>query len=194
MLPTSSLAQIGNALLAPLGLQVIKIRSQNAVNSKVQKNDCIKPNPPKFVNIGSGSWKHPLWHNLDKSSDWYANYQSDKLDYEHDLMSSEPLPFESNSLEAIFCSHVIEHLPNEKVNYLFKEVFRILAPGGYFRVTCPDIKLIYEAFRRKDSFFMSRFAFHQHYQEMSLPASFLHCFAGVLVEQHPYKRVKKSDR
>ena len=184
-------AQIVNATLAPLELRVIKIPSKNSVSSKFQKDDASKPNPPKFVNVGSGSWTHPLWHTLDQPSDWYAPLQGEKLDYQHNLMSSKPLPFESNSLEAVFCSHVIEHLPNENVQYLFNEVFRILAPGGYFRVTCPDIKLIYDAFRRKDSFFMGRFAFHQHYKALSLPASFLHCFAGVLVEQQPYDGVRK---
>ena len=155
------------------------------------KINLSKPSIPKYLNIGSGGWTHPLWHTLDNPSDWYASLQSAKVDYEHDLMLDSPLPFESDSLEAIFCSHVIEHLPNDKVQHLFNEVFRILAPNGYFRVTCPDMKLIYDAFCRKDTFFMSRFGFQKKYHSLSVTSSFLHCFAGVLVEQHPYQGVRK---
>lgn len=181
-----------NTVLHPLGIKLVRSNSGLASDSKCQQAKSSKPNPPKFVNIGSGGWTYPKWHTLDKPSDWYASSQDGKLDYHHDLMSFEPLPFETNSLEAIFCSHVIEHLPNENIRHLFEEAFRVLERGGYFRLTCPDIKLIYDAFSRKDSFFMNRFAFHKHYPEpLSLNSSFLHCFAGTLVRAHPCKGVRK---
>jgi len=189
----SSFGKILNSTLAPLGIKVVRTNYNSSISSKKTNkiNKDNKPDPPRFVNIGAGGWTHPLWHTLDNPSDWYSSLQSDKLDYQHDLMLDSPLPFESNSLEGVFCSHVIEHLPNENVQHLFNEVFRILASGGYFRVTCPDIKLIYDAFCRKDNFFMSRFAFQKRYQSLSLTSSFLHCFAAVLVEQHPYQGVRK---
>jgi predicted SAM-dependent methyltransferase len=182
----SMLEKVANTVLVPLNIKIVRV---NRLKKPIKS--ITRPEKPKFVNVGSGGWMHPLWHTLDKSSDWYNAAQKNTLDYDVDLMSSDPLPFEFDSLEAIFCSHVIEHLPDEQVQHLFNEVFRVVAPGGYFRITCPDIQLIYDAFQRKDSFFMNRFAFHRHYKSRSLTSSFLHCFAAVLTEHHPYDQIKK---
>ena len=123
----------------------------------VQQQERRKERTPRFVNIGSAVWVHPLWHTLDKRSDWYNTAQGNTIDYEHDLMLSAPLPFVSNSHEAVFCSHVIEHMPDNEVQHLLHEVFKALSIGGYFRIVRPDIYLIYDAFKRKDSFFMNLF-------------------------------------
>lgn len=183
-----------NSILSPFEIKIVKtkVRQKRTKHSNSESVSLIKRSKkPLFVNIGSGGWSHPLWHTLDKSTDWYKKIQENKIDYDHDLCSSKPLPFDSNSLEAVFCSHVIEHIPNDKVQYLFDEVYRVLAPGGYFRITCPDIKLIYNAYQRTDEFFMNRFAFHKIYSSNSITASFLHCFAAVLTEHHPYDKINK---
>ncbi len=188
------LLHLTNSTLSPLNIKIVK--SQTKRNTKKSRNpqdmaSLSRRKKPVFVNIGSGGWSHPEWHALDKLNDWYKTAQENKVDYDHDLCSSEPLPFDSNSLEAVFCSHVIEHLPNNNVQFIFEEVYRVLAPGGYFRVTCPDVKLIYNAYQRKDEFFMNRFAFHKIYSSNSITASFLHCFAAVLAEHHPYNKINK---
>ena len=68
-------------------------------------------------------------------------------------MSCEKLPFESSSISVFYCSHVIEHLPDNIIEFLLKEIFRCLKPGGLVRFTCPDISLIYQAFKDKDERF-----------------------------------------
>lgn len=180
--------RLANRCLKPFGVRLTRLpQAQVDVQAEAEQ----RPTPPRYVNIGAGGWRHPRWHNLDMRSDWYAPLQDGKVDFDHDLMSGEPLPFESGTVEAVFCSHVIEHLPDSQVNRLFEEVHRVLTKGGYFRVVCPDIRIIYDAFRRKDDFFMGRFAFHRFYDVKSLPQAFLHCFAAVLAEHHPYQECRK---
>tara|TARA_E500000178_G_C16636149_1_gene579877 strand:- start:52 stop:633 length:582 start_codon:yes stop_codon:yes gene_type:complete len=38
---------------------------------------------------------------------------------------------------------MIEHLTNEQVQFLFDDVYRMLCTDGVFRITCPDIDLLY---------------------------------------------------
>lgn len=49
----------------------------------------------------------------------------------------KPLPYGDGVAEVVFCSHVAEHVtPHESFGF-FKEVHRILRPGGVFRIIVP---------------------------------------------------------
>jgi SAM-dependent methyltransferase len=48
------------------------------------------------------------------------------------------LPEATGSAELIYCSHVIEHLAPSDVTIALAEVFRLLKPGGVFRLVLPD--------------------------------------------------------
>ena len=43
--------------------------------------------------------------------------------------SAEELPFEDDSMEMVFSSHVLEHIPNQQK--ALNEIYRVLKPGGY---------------------------------------------------------------
>lgn len=43
--------------------------------------------------------------------------------------SAEDLPFSDNSIDMVFSSHVLEHIPNQKK--ALEEIYRVLKPGGY---------------------------------------------------------------
>ena len=75
---------------------------------------------------------------------------------EYDLTALAPLPFADGAVDLIYCSHVIEHVPNEVVANMFKEAFRVLKPGGGIRVACPDAALFLIAYENKDVEFLSR--------------------------------------
>jgi 2-polyprenyl-3-methyl-5-hydroxy-6-metoxy-1,4-benzoquinol methylase len=65
-----------------------------------------------------------------------------KLDVYHgDLISAK---FSSGSFDVVNLSHVIEHVPDPKS--LFKEVSRILKPGGLFVVKTPNSKALGRSF------------------------------------------------
>jgi predicted SAM-dependent methyltransferase len=48
------------------------------------------------------------------------------------------LPFPSGSCSAIFCEHVIEHIPRESAPALLGECRRALEPDGVLRLSTPD--------------------------------------------------------
>lgn len=103
----------------------------------------------RFVNVGSGDFSHPYWTNLDFVSDWYGPRQKDVINF--DLTKNKPLPFAENSLEIIYTSHTIEHVPFESSMNLFREAFKCLKTGGVLRVTTgPDADTDFRALQNGD--------------------------------------------
>ena len=49
------------------------------------------------------------------------------------------LPFKDNTVESIFCSHMLEHLSLKDSNFVILECFRVLRPGGVLRIIVPDL-------------------------------------------------------
>ncbi|MBP1762839.1 MAG: methyltransferase protein [Firmicutes bacterium] len=72
----------------------------------------------------------PEWINLDYST---ANTAVRKAN----ILGT--LPFENGTVDVVYCSHFIEHIPRERVNYFLTECYRILKPGkGVARFVLPD--------------------------------------------------------
>ena len=46
-------------------------------------------------------------------------------------------PFDDNSIEKVYASHFIEHVPQDKVIWFFNEIYRILIPDGIFEIYFP---------------------------------------------------------
>ncbi len=93
----------------------------------------MPPSPPRLLNFGCGSALHPEWINLDSSAaapDVVA----------HDLRHA--LPFPSDSFDAAYGSHVLEHLEPDAASRLLRECNRILRPGGILRIVVPDLETI----------------------------------------------------
>lgn len=57
----------------------------------------------------------------------------------HDL--ARGIPFESNSVDAVYHSHMLEHLDREVGEAFLSEVLRVLKPGGIHRIVVPDFEL-----------------------------------------------------
>jgi predicted SAM-dependent methyltransferase len=81
------------------------------------------------VNIGCGSRPLAGWVNLDAA-------RGDQIDVVWDLRQG--LPFPDASCAAIFGEHVIEHIPREGAEFLLRECYRALRPGGVVRLSTPD--------------------------------------------------------
>jgi predicted SAM-dependent methyltransferase len=81
------------------------------------------------VHLGPGQNNYiPGWVNVD------ANMFTGKCDVWADLRNA--LPFDDNSIDAIYSHHMVEHLPN--MDFHFAEVYRCLRPGGIYRVAGPN--------------------------------------------------------
>lgn len=50
------------------------------------------------------------------------------------------LPHEAESVDFVYCSHVLEHLALEEMRRALIETHRILKPGGVFRLVLPDLE------------------------------------------------------
>lgn len=81
------------------------------------------------VQLGPGREHYlPGWINVD------ANAFTGKCDVWADLRY--PLPFRDGTVDALYSHHVIEHLPDLPGH--FAEAFRVLKPGGVYRVGGPN--------------------------------------------------------
>lgn len=58
----------------------------------------------------------------------------------HYLDVRKPMPFAANSVNAVFSSHIIEHLHEQDAVTMLKECLRILEPGGVCRVVAPSLE------------------------------------------------------
>jgi predicted SAM-dependent methyltransferase len=113
------------------------------------------------INLGCGLLTHPNWVNVDGS--WNARLAkhpnlrkaltlfrllpkekgtvpwSSEI-FIHDIRKS--LPFCDNFANAIYASHVLEHLYREQGQQLVRECFRVLVQGGIVRFVVPDLNAI----------------------------------------------------
>jgi ubiquinone/menaquinone biosynthesis C-methylase UbiE len=126
----------------------------------------------RFYSFGAGGWFHEAWTSVD--------YFVQAPDYDNTFINwnvgeGRPFPAPDNSAEIAHSSQMIEHLTDEEVEYLFRECYRILKPGGVFRVMCTDADLCYLLWRRQDPLFYKRF------RPLSDTQGFLSYFASQLV-------------
>lgn len=54
-----------------------------------------------------------------------------------DIVAGLPLP--DGSVDAIYASHVLEHLARQDISRALANTFRLLRPGGVFRMIVPDL-------------------------------------------------------
>lgn len=93
----------------------------------------------QYVNLGCGSRHHSAWLNYDIVGGPGV--------IAHDLRQGIPLP--DNSCDAVYHSHVLEHLRPVEAEGLLRECFRVLKPGGILRVAVPDLERICRAYLEK---------------------------------------------
>ena len=94
----------------------------------------------KLVNIGCGAVYHPAWTNLDTAPSAAAVQCCD---------ARAGLPFPDASVDAVYHSHMLEHLDDASARSFLLECHRILRPGGILRVVVPDLEGIARAYLRE---------------------------------------------
>lgn len=86
-----------------------------------------------LVNLGCGANYHRDWDNYDFAP---AGPEVRAIDL------SRPHPFREASYEVCYMSHVLEHLPRQRVPLLLSEILVALKPGGVVRLVVPDLETI----------------------------------------------------
>lgn len=76
-------------------------------------------------------------------------------DYPWDLTFGCPFPTET--LEAVYCEHLMEHFCYRHVTMLLKEFHRALKPGGTLRIVVPNASIYLNAYQHAESFPMDRY-------------------------------------
>jgi predicted SAM-dependent methyltransferase len=80
------------------------------------------------ANLGCGPHKADGWVNVDR--------ESGRGDLQAELTS---LPFDPESLDAIYCGHVLEHLTYTNAGKVLAHARTLLKPGGQLLAVGPDI-------------------------------------------------------
>jgi SAM-dependent methyltransferase len=58
------------------------------------------------------------------------------------LDATQPFPLPDNSLDYIFSEHQIEHIGYDESQFMLRECFRVLRPGGRIRITTPNLQFL----------------------------------------------------
>lgn len=87
----------------------------------------------RLLNFGCGLAVHPDWVNIDSSPVLPGVIQ-------HDLRRG--LPFPDDGFDAVYGSHMLEHLDPEAGAKLLRECHRALKPQGIARIVVPDLEAI----------------------------------------------------
>jgi SAM-dependent methyltransferase len=88
--------------------------------------------PPVRLNIGGGGTEIPGFLNIDKKTGWDAC----PLRRSHERGESY---FADNSVDEIYCSHLIEHFGVAEAERALREWVRVLKPGGIIRLATVDL-------------------------------------------------------
>ena len=99
-----------------------------------------------FLHVGCGPQNQSSIKGFDKA-DWReVRFDIDpnvQPDIQGTLTDMGQVP--SESMQAIFSSHNIEHIYPHEVNVALKEFLRVLTPDGFVVLTCPDLQSVCEA-------------------------------------------------
>ncbi len=85
------------------------------------------------LNLGAGEAELPGYENLD-------------LRNGHDIRK---LKYQSNSVEEVRASHVLEHFGSAEIGPVLHEWVRVLRPGGVLKLAVPDFRYIVERYQAK---------------------------------------------
>jgi predicted SAM-dependent methyltransferase len=92
-----------------------------------------------YLNLGCGMHFDDQWVNVDF-------IKTGKGVIAHNLLKG--VPFDADSFEVVYHSHVLEHFPKAEALSFIKECYRVLKPGGIIRIAVPDLEQIVNNYNR----------------------------------------------
>jgi len=107
------------------------------------------------INIGCGDgWHHEGWLGLDYAGGGvYPKKKDAKSGFDIDWDVLRGLPFKSETLDAIFMSHILEHFTYNESLFVLNECYRVLKPKGRIRIVVPDLDLYISRYLARDETF-----------------------------------------
>jgi hypothetical protein len=89
----------------------------------------------KKIHFGPGGhWKNPddSWIRIDRDKS--------RAEICIDFKDFRKIPLDDGSVSCIYGAHVFEHMGITITPIVFKECYRVLCPGGFFRLVLPDVE------------------------------------------------------
>lgn len=105
---------------------------------------------------GAGTRRRQNLHRLGWISD--SRYETHKVGVFKRVRYSnvtKRFPYPDNTVDAVFTSHLLEHLSPPKAEFCLREVHRVRRPGGLLRVSVPDLDYLVGVYDSNDpSYFL----------------------------------------
>jgi len=98
--------------------------------TKIQIEQYLKFAEIKKIQFGAGQNRLKTWLN----TDYFARKEIFFLD------ATKKTPIPSSTFDFAFSEHHIEHIHYKEAQFMISEIYRILKPGGVFRVCTPNLK------------------------------------------------------
>ena len=134
------------------------------------------------------------WEYIDKFT---AGEERGKKILNYDV---EELPYEPNSIDVIYNSHLLEHIPFVRVPQVLKHWYSLLKPGGYLIINVPDLEWVCKyylrllQFERNDESFKFQNPHYHWTHNWELPGnSFIQMFYGSQQHDGEYHTSGYSD-
>jgi predicted SAM-dependent methyltransferase len=105
------------------------------------------------MKINVGGQKGIKKFNRTASDDWTIVDVREGADVHINLLESD-LPFDDNSVDAIYTSHTLEHIFPDRLPAIMNEFFRVLKEGHKIRVVVPDLDIAIKAYYNNDRKFL----------------------------------------
>lgn len=110
-----------------------EVQSGSPLAPRHVSQDHIGARKQALLNLGCGARFHPGWVNMDLAP-------TDPTVLRLDVQN--PLPFKDGEFQAVYHSHLLEHLPHQQALPFLQECRRVLASGGVIRIAVPDLETI----------------------------------------------------
>ncbi len=118
----------------------------------------------EYIQFGCGLCAPPTWRNFDAGpAFWleknlpvlrstlvrrgFPNYPKN-IEYGDVIVG---LPVAARSAQAVYCSHVLEHMALDEMRRTLANVFGYLRPGGIFRLVVPDLQSLATRYTARQS-------------------------------------------
>ncbi len=113
----------------------------------------------QYVQFGCGLCAPTSWQNFDAGPAFWLQSRAPFLrsrlvqrgfpDYPKNIQYGDVikgLPVAPQSAEAVYCSHVLEHMTLDEFRIAIRNVFSYLRPGGTFRLVLPDLEQLIRSY------------------------------------------------
>jgi SAM-dependent methyltransferase len=99
---------------------------------------------PRFLHVGSGRHRKPQTIRAFQGPEWEEVSLDIDVSVRPDIVDKLPelSQVESNSFDAVYSSHSLEHLYPHEVPIALKAFLRVLKDGGVAVIRCPDLQAI----------------------------------------------------